>query len=72
MSLNHGHGIGITYTITPTMVNEFTFGKIWNGIGWALYGFIAGGSGLFAHIGRKKKVTAVPAPDTAMAKPQAA
>jgi len=27
---------------------------LWNGIGWGLYGFIAGGSGLFAHIGRKK------------------
>ena len=26
-----------------------------NGIGWMLYGFIAGGSGLFAHLGRKKK-----------------
>ena len=25
---------------------------IWNGIGWALYGFIAGGGGLFAHLGR--------------------
>jgi hypothetical protein len=45
---------------------------IWNGIGWGLYGFIAGGSGLFAHVGRKKKVTAVHAPDTAAAKPQAA
>jgi len=30
----HGIAIGLTYTITPTMVNEFTFGKIWNGIGW--------------------------------------
>ena len=26
--------VGLTYTISPTMVNEFTFGKIWNGIGW--------------------------------------
>lgn len=26
---------------------------IWNGIGWALYGFIGGGSGVFAHLGRK-------------------
>jgi hypothetical protein len=26
-----------------------------NGIGWMLYGFIAGGSGLFAYLGRKKK-----------------
>jgi len=26
---------------------------IWNGIGWGLYGFIAGSGGLFAHIGRK-------------------
>ena len=28
---------------------------LWNGIGWALYGFIVGGSGLFAHLGRKRK-----------------
>ena len=27
---------------------------IWNGIGWMLYGFIAGGSGLFAHLGRRR------------------
>lgn len=27
---------------------------LWQGIGWALYGFIVGGSGLFAHIGKKK------------------
>jgi hypothetical protein len=26
----HGFGVGITYTITPTMVNEFTFGKSYN------------------------------------------
>jgi hypothetical protein len=26
---------------------------IWNGIGWALYGFIGGGSGVFAHLGRR-------------------
>jgi hypothetical protein len=30
----HGYAVGLTYTISPTMVNEFTFGKIWNGIGW--------------------------------------
>ena len=24
-----------------------------NGIGWATYGFIVGGGGLFAHVGRK-------------------
>ena len=28
---------------------------LWNGIGWGIYGFIVGGSGLFAHLGRKKK-----------------
>ena len=28
---------------------------LWNGIGWGLYGFIVGGSGLFAHLGRKRK-----------------
>jgi len=27
---------------------------LWQGIGWALYGFIVGGSGLFAHVGKKK------------------
>ena len=27
---------------------------LWNGFGWALYGFIVGGSGLFAHVGRRK------------------
>src|ERR1017187_728485 len=26
----HGWGVGITYTISPTMVNEFTFGKSYN------------------------------------------
>jgi len=27
---------------------------LWQGIGWMLYGFIVGGSGIFAHVGRKK------------------
>jgi hypothetical protein len=26
---------------------------LWNGIGWALYGFIVGGGGIFANLGRK-------------------
>ena len=26
----HGYAVGITYTISPTMVNEFTFGKSFN------------------------------------------
>jgi hypothetical protein len=26
----HGYAVGITYTISPTMVNEFTFGKSYN------------------------------------------
>ena len=26
----HGYGVGITYTINPTTVNEFTFGKSYN------------------------------------------
>ncbi len=30
----HGVAVGLTATISPTTVNEFTFGKIWNGIGW--------------------------------------
>jgi hypothetical protein len=30
----HGYAAGLTYTISPSMVNEFTFGKIFNGIGW--------------------------------------
>jgi len=29
-----GHGVGVTYTITPTMVNEFTFGKSYNTWDW--------------------------------------
>ena len=28
---------------------------IWNGIGWATYGFIVGGGGIFAHLGRKTR-----------------
>ena len=28
---------------------------LWNGIGWATYGFIVGGGGLFAHVGRKRE-----------------
>jgi hypothetical protein len=31
----HGTGVGITYTISPTMVNEFTFGKSYNS--WDYY-----------------------------------
>jgi len=31
----HGYGVGITYTISPTMVNEFTFGKSYNT--WSYY-----------------------------------
>jgi hypothetical protein len=31
----HGWGVGITYTITPTLVDEFTFGKSWNS--WDYY-----------------------------------
>ncbi len=31
----HGYGAGVTYTISPTMVNEFTFGKSWNS--WDYY-----------------------------------
>jgi len=30
----HGYAVGLTWTISPTMVNEFTFGKIFNGIGY--------------------------------------
>jgi hypothetical protein len=26
----HNYGVGITYTLSPTLVNEFTFGKTWN------------------------------------------
>lgn len=28
---------------------------LWNGFGWATYGFVIGGGGLFAHIGRKSE-----------------
>ena len=28
---------------------------IWYGIGWATYGFIVGGGGIFAHLGRKTR-----------------
>jgi len=31
----HGYGVGITYTISPTMVNEFVFGKSYNS--WDYY-----------------------------------
>jgi len=31
----HGYGVGITYTISPTMVNEFTFGMSYNT--WSYY-----------------------------------
>jgi len=30
----HGYAVGLTTTLSPTMVNEFTFGKIFNGIGF--------------------------------------
>ena len=33
----HGYAVGLTYTLSPTMVNEFTFGKLWNGIGWYIH-----------------------------------
>ncbi len=32
-----GHGIGITYTISPTMVNEFNFGKSYNTWSWYIH-----------------------------------
>jgi hypothetical protein len=31
----HGYAVGITYTASPTVVNEFTFGKGWNQ--WCYY-----------------------------------
>ncbi len=31
----HGYAVGITYTISPTLVNEFTFGKSYNN--WSYY-----------------------------------
>jgi len=31
----HGYALGITYTISPTMVNEFTFGQTWDS--WSYY-----------------------------------
>ena len=31
----HGYAVGITYTISPTMVNEFTFGQTWDS--WSYY-----------------------------------
>jgi hypothetical protein len=30
----HGYAVGLTTALSPTMVNEFTFGKIFNGIGY--------------------------------------
>jgi hypothetical protein len=30
----HGYGVGITYTVSPTMVNEFNFGKSYNTWSW--------------------------------------
>jgi hypothetical protein len=30
----HGYAVSLTTTLSPTMVNEFTFGKIFNGIGY--------------------------------------
>ncbi|MBZ5583467.1 MAG: carboxypeptidase regulatory-like domain-containing protein [Acidobacteriia bacterium] len=30
----HGYGVGITYTVSPTKVNEFTFGKSYNTWDW--------------------------------------
>jgi len=30
----HGYGVGITYTLSPTIVNEFTFGKSYNTWDW--------------------------------------
>ena len=55
-----GWAIGIAlllYLDSRELNNWFLVPSIplWNGIGWALYGFIAGGSGLFAHVGRKKE-----------------
>jgi hypothetical protein len=33
----HGYGVGVTYTISPTMVNEFTYGKSWNSWDWYVH-----------------------------------
>jgi hypothetical protein len=35
---------------------------LWNALGWAIYGFIVGGGGLFAHVGRKEAHHAEKAP----------
>jgi hypothetical protein len=29
---------------------------LWNGLGWSTYGFIIGGGGVFADVGRKRTV----------------
>jgi hypothetical protein len=34
---------------------------LWFGFGWGIYGFIVGGGGNFAHLGRKTKTSRIPA-----------
>ena len=50
-------GIALLLYVNNEQLNNWPFVAsipIWNGIGWMLYGFIVGGSGMFAHLGRKR------------------
>lgn len=52
-------GIALLLYVDSKELNNWSFVPsipILNGIGWMIYGFIVGGSGMFAHLGRKKDV----------------
>jgi hypothetical protein len=49
-------GIALLVYLDSPMLNNWPAVAsipLWNGFGWALYGFIVGGGGFFAHFGRK-------------------
>lgn len=49
-------GVALLLYLNSTALNNWPLVAsipLWQGFGWALYGFIAGGGGVFAHLGRK-------------------
>ena len=50
-------GVALLFYVDSKELNQWPLVAsipLWNALGWATYGFIVGGSGLFADVGRKK------------------
>jgi hypothetical protein len=49
-------GVALLLYLDSTELNNWPWVAsipIWEGLGWATYGFVVGGSGMFAHVGRR-------------------